>query len=213
MRVKDFYVRQSEKAGTPTPPAFVWVPLKSSTTADYLWFNYHPSITAYGETTDAWGASSDIQEVVARFNAVSTCQSALFEQTDIYAGAEGLGDGPFYITSAACNFNHGWDMDDMDDLRAHAAGYLGNAGTHESYILFQRVMVAAGPTAPDIRITAVHNSASEWASRQESIAASEGGQMLMRHFQGALDCSVSHWSSTNMVPFPEELTLSGLNEG
>lgn len=202
---KDFYLRQSEKAGTPTPPAFVWLPVKMvGFQIDYLWFNYHPSVDAYGATTDAWAASSEIQEAVTRFNRVSNCSSALFLQDQIFAGEEPLGDGPFYITSAACNFRNGADMSAIADLNAHANDYLSQAGTHDSFILFQRTPVTGSADSPDIRIATVHNNASEWAARQGSIAASEGGQMLMRHFQSVLDCSTSHWSSQNMVPFPDQ---------
>lgn len=201
---RDLYLRQSEKAGVPAAPAFVWSPVKVVPGGiDYLWFNYHPSVDAYGAAFDA-RMGPEFEDVITRFNRVSTCRSALFSEEQVFAGDEPLGDGPFYITSAACNFRPGADASSLPDLNAHANGYLSQAGTHDSFILLQRTPVTGSADGPDVRIAAVHNSASDWAARQGSIAASEDGRMLMRHFQSVLDCSSSHWSSQNMVPFPDQ---------
>jgi hypothetical protein len=205
MGARDLYLKASEKAGVPAAPAFVWSPVKVTPGGiDYLWFNYHPSVAAYGAAFDA-RMGSEFQEVIERFNRVSTCRSALFSEEQVYAGNEQLsGGGPFYITSAACNFRPGADASSLPDLNAHANDYLSQAGTHDDFILLQRTPVTGSADGPDIRIAAVHNSASDWAARQESLAASEGGRMLMRHFQNVFECSSSHWSSQNMVPFPEQ---------
>jgi hypothetical protein len=204
LKAKDYYLKQAEKAGVPTPPAFVWTPIKGGGDLDFLWFNYYQNAADYGATADAWAASSDFQSAVDRFNQVSTCRSSLFTQDQIYDGGEALDTSSTYLQSSACNFRPGAGMSSMADLRTHITGYLDDAGTHKSFLLFQRSAVTPGPNSPDIRFVSINNNATDWAARYESINGTQGGQMLARHFQSVLDCSIRHYSSTNMVPFPDQ---------
>jgi len=201
LKAKDFYLKQAEKAGAPTPPAFVWTPVKVGADIDFLWFNYHQSAADYGATADAWAASPEIQAALERFNDMSTCQSALFTQEQTYNGGVELSTDAAYIQSSACNFRSG---SDLADLRSHITNYLDGAGTHKSFILFERSPVTSNQNTPDVRFASIHNNASEWAARFESINGTDEGQMLARHFNSVLDCTTSHWSSTNMVPFPDQ---------
>ena len=58
------------------------------------------------------------------------------------------------------------------------------------------------PDTPDIRFFGVHNNAADWGSRQDSMAASAEGNMLLRHWNSVLDCSVNHWSGQQVVEGP-----------
>jgi hypothetical protein len=204
LSAKDFYLKQAAKADARTPPAFVWTPVKGGGDYDFLWFNYYQSAIDYGTTTDAWAASSDIQAALERFNKVSTCRSSLFTQEQIYQGSEALDTSSTYLQSSACNFRSGAGMSSIADLRNHITSYLDGAGTHKSFILFQRGAVTPGPNSPDIRFVSINNNATDWATRFESVNGTAGGQMLARHFQSLLDCNVTHFNSMNMVPFPDQ---------
>jgi len=203
LKVRDYYVQQAEKAGLTLPPAYTWQPIKADAGApEFLWFSYHENASAYGQFSDAMADSADMQKVVQRFEAMSDCDSALNNQTQVYAGSQPPSSPPGYIQSFACNFRHGNDASSLADLNAHIAGYLGETGTNESFLVFQSTSLTPRSDSPDLRMFTVSENASAWGARQDALQADPDGQAMVRHFRAILDCSVSHWSGENVIAPP-----------
>ena len=140
---------------------------------------------------------------INKFFDYADCSSFLLNQEEIYNGGE-QGSGPSaYIDAFACDFRDGAGPGSLPDLKSHIKGYLDSAGTHKSFTLYQQNSMTPTPETPDVRFFGVHNNASDWGTRQDSMAASEGGRQLLRHFNGILDCSINHWSGQQVVAGPD----------
>ena len=70
LKARDFMVAQAEKAGLNLPPSFLWKLFKGDTPVDYIWFNVHRDIHAFGAAADAWEASGIGPAVSDRFSSV-----------------------------------------------------------------------------------------------------------------------------------------------
>ena len=202
LKARDNYVKVADKAEITLPPSFLWSKIKGGTDTDTLWFNFYENAAQYGAFTDAAQASSSLVDAVAEFSDVVDCDSYLLNQQDVYTGPEEL-HGPYtYIDSHACNFRKGAGPASLPDLKAHIKDYLDAAGTHKSFRLFQQNSMTPTPNSPDVRFFGVHNNAADWGGRQDSLASTDGGQMLLRHWNAVLDCSTAHWSGQQVVEGP-----------
>ncbi len=202
LKARDNYVSQAKKAGVTLPPSFLWSKIKGGSDADLLWFNFYENAAQYGTLTDATAASSSMIAAVNKFYAVLDCDSYLLNQEEVYNGGE-EGEGPTaYIDSHACNYQKGAGPASLADLKAHIKGYLDEAGTHKSFTLYQQNSMTPTPNSPDVRFFGVHNNAADWGARQDSLVSTEGGQMLLRHWNAVLDCSTGHWSGQQVIEGP-----------
>ena len=147
MKARDYYLSQAEKAGIPTPPAFVWTPIKGPQDFDFLWFNFYQSATQYGEQMVAEAASADMQSVTERFERMSSCSSYMFVQEQIYNGGDAMTGETAYLTSSACNFRQGMGPAELADLRSHLTDYLQAAG-HTRLQVYQQNSITPTPNTP-----------------------------------------------------------------
>ena len=207
MGARDYYLEQAQQAGVPTPPAYVWTPVKVGPGApELLWFNYYQTAEQYGQVTEAFAASAEMAQVTARFEGVINCRSGLFNQELIHDG--GSADSltpPAYIQSSACNFRSGApDPEALADLTGHIAGVLGESGSYSDYLLFQRISITRSMDTPHVRFFSVHDDAAAWGARNDGFPSMEGAAALGRHFQSTLNCSQSHWLSQQVVEGPSD---------
>jgi len=202
LKARDNYVKQAEKAGVTIPPSFLWSKIKGGSDADMLWFNFYDNAAQYGALTDATAASSSMLAAVDKFYEVIDCDSYLLNQDEVYNGGEELVGETAYIDSHACNYRKGAGPGSLGDLKAHIKGYLDAAGTHKSFILFQQNSMTPTSNSPDVRFFGVHNNATDWGTRQDSLTSTDGGQMLLRHWNAVLDCNTGHWSGQQVIEGP-----------
>ncbi len=203
LKARDNYVKQAKKAGITLAPSFLWSKLKGGSDADLLWFNFYENAAQYGALTDAMQASSSMASAVQKFYDVLDCNSFLLKQEEIYTGGEAFKGPSTYIDSYACDYRHGAGPDSLGDLKAHTKDYLDAAGTHKSFRFFQQNAMTPSSNSPDVRFFGVHNNATDWGTRDDSLSTSEGGQALNRHWNAIMDCTAGHWSGQQVVEGPQ----------
>ena len=125
-KLRDFYLKQAEKAGIAAPPAWLWTLNKGAAPVNFVWLNVHESLTAFGGTDDAIAASPEMAEAFERADTVMACQAGLgmFRQT--YGGEMQESDSS--VVSFGCGFREGSGPATMDALHAQIADLNEMAG-------------------------------------------------------------------------------------
>jgi|APSaa5957512535_1039671.scaffolds.fasta_scaffold28333_2 hypothetical protein len=205
MSVRDFYVKQSKKAGLEIPFAFVWTPIKGDFDYDFIWFNYHADLTAFAQFTDAFDAVPALAAVKTRFDSVADCSSDIVRRWKFYDGGEApVVTPPAFIASSACILNPGVRMQDLGDLWGHISRTLEGFGRHKAFHHYVVSPFTSGPGSPDLFIYGVHDSVTAWAERDEALRNSETGQGLERLVNAVMSCRTSLWNAHWVVKSPFE---------
>jgi len=203
MSARDFYLKQSKKAGLETPRAYLWTPLKDHFEFDFFWFNDHSDLNAFARTTDAFHASPQMREAMARFESVADCRSDLSSRLRIYdGGTPPVTSPPAFVAYHSCELRPDVRMTELADLWAHVNDVLGRLGMHKAFHLYVITPLTASPIDADIFVAEINDSATVWARRVGALQSSEPGQALQRHYDALLDCDTSLWHADRVVNSP-----------
>jgi hypothetical protein len=196
----EFYLKQAEKAGITAPPSYVWTHLKGTAPVDFIWLSVHESLVAYGEFSDAGAASSEMAEVLDRYDTVATCQPNLAVGVPVIA-PDPDADAPASATLAtyACKIRGGGGTDVLGDLNGHIVDVneaMGDAGLAAA---FQLTPLTSDPQGPDVVLVAAAENTAAWTRYISGLNTSPGGQSLIRHFNAVLDCGMNLWISNQVI--------------
>lgn len=206
MAARDYFVKQSEKAGVPTQPSYVWNLYKGGIPLDFVWFTAHESLAAFGANADAGFGKEELDLALERFNTVGSCQAGMMTIRDLFVreGAEADGGGaPTLVSSSACSFQPGADESDLRDLGDHIAGVLKGMGDEAPISVYGMRPITGGPNIRDVYVFNLNESASAWSGFIANLVTSEAGQRLGRHFDSVLDCDQSMWGAQRVID-PQE---------
>jgi hypothetical protein len=199
MSARDYYLKQAGKAGITPPPAYVWSLYKGSPPVDFIWFNVHDDLAAFGAYSDAGAASSDMASVLPRFYTVATCQEGLGYLNSVFQrGEEGDEPDTSLLSSYACNYRHGAGPDARPDLNRHIGEVLGGMGEDAPQSVYTLDPITTGPNSSDLYLLDIHDNATAWTNFQGALT-SGAGPALGRHFQSVLDCDQSLWNLQQVV--------------
>ena len=199
MSARDYYVEQYEKNGLTAPTAYLWSLVKGNAPTEMIWFDVHENLKAYAQSADAAAAATGLEKVQERFDAVITCQSSNIATIMPVYQRESASSGPVFISSNACNLQHGIRDEHVADLERHIAGVLGGMDGVTPQAIYMATPISAGPNSADRYLFAVNDSVSGWADFVMGVGASEAGAQLRRHFDMVLDCNTSMWSAQQVV--------------
>lgn len=199
MSAKDYYVKQAAKAGITPEPAFLWTPFKGNAPIDFLWMNVHENMKAFGASTDAGMASSEMDSVNARFDSVAKCQSNLGALRTIREAELNDPTPPALISAASCNTHGPVTQGDVLDMRNHINSVLGAMPSFKNVPMYSIVPLTTSAESPDVFLFTVHESAAGWANRTSELQASPEGQSLRRHFDAMMECHPSLWFGEQLI--------------
>jgi len=207
MAARDNFVKQSEKAGVPTRPSYVWNLYKGGIPLDFVWFTAHESLAAFAENADAGFGKEELASAVERFNTVASCQPGMMAIRPIFTreGEEADGGGnPTLISSSACSFQPGADQSNLADLGAHIAGVLKGMGDEAPISVYGMTPITGGPNLAEVYLFNLNESATSWSNFITQFVTTDAGQRLSRHFNSVLDCSVSLWGAQRVIDPPAD---------
>lgn len=197
--VRDYYLREAEKAGVPTPEAYVWTRFKGGVPFDHIWFDLHADLADFAASSEAW-RNGDMSKVDARFDELETCEANIATVRPIFMGGEAApGSDSTFISSNACTLRHGVGPDDLADLEGHINGVLSGLDQFNSTAIFAATPVSDGTNRADVFIFGVNPSPSAWAASIAALNGAPGGPALGRHFNATLDCATSLWFAEQVV--------------
>ena len=203
LKARDYMVSQGAKAGVPLPTSFLWNLVKGETPVDYVWFNVHPSVSAYGNSADALQASGIGLAVSKRFSVVADCIAGLGTAQMIYPRGEAarVPEPPVFIAAEACSYITADSRDSLPELIAdlnRAIEGMGEYAPAFSTALMPFTLRAAG--APDVVLYSGFDSASAWSNYFLELSTTAAGRGLQTRKQEVLDCEgLSIWSSEQVV--------------
>ncbi|MFP6836988.1 MAG: hypothetical protein VB948_12885 [Pseudomonadales bacterium] len=197
MSTRDYFLKQSDKAGITPPPSYVWSRYKGGPPLDFIWFSIHADLAAFGANADAGAASSDMASVLPRFYTVASCREELGTMNTVFQ-RDG-GDGPVFLSSYACNYRPGAGPGSQADLNSHIVGALEAMGDNAPQAVYTIEPITSGPNSRDVYLFDVHQSATAWTNFQGTIVGEADGQALARHFEAVLDCDQSLWNAQQVV--------------
>ena len=200
MKARDYYVRQSEKAGIEPPDAFFWLEAIGDGPYDSVWFNVHENLAQFGAWRTANGNSDDMSDVLPRFYEVSTCTTAL-GTIEPLAG-EGASDDASFVSSIGCNVKDGITEADIQDLMNHGAAVVGAMENQPASSWLIDPFTGTGNA--DYYLISVFKNAEDWGNFISEFATSEAGQMYLRHRDTKAECALSLWDSQTVVGSFEE---------
>ena len=194
----DYYLKQAEKAGINTPNAYLWSKVKG-TGADMIWHNVYESVAAMAAQLDATGASSEMTDVLARYDTVADCMPMAGTVTAVHQteGSDG-GEGAF-VAAYACRTDGAPDPMAMGDLNSHIGGVCGAIGETAPIATYAITPITTDRAGPHVVYFNIFESASHWAALDAALDGSAGGQMLVRHFTSMLQCDTNLWASEQIV--------------
>ena len=200
MSARDYYLKQSKKAGLATPDSFVWSLFKGDVPVDVLWFSNYTDLMDFAKQSDAAAGSSEMAAVNARFETVVDCNATLASREQVYDGGEfAVTGGSAFISSFACMLNDGVTSANLNDLWNHVRGALGTMDEYKNFVLYAATPLTPGANAADIYIYGVNDNTTAWATGQAAFEGSKAGQSLGRHFEALMDCNSSLWIGQKVV--------------
>lgn len=183
LKVRDFMVAEASKNGLTLPPSFLWTLSKGDAPIDYLWFNVHQDISAYGAAADAFQASGIGPAVSRQFSAL--CDSAagmgqahlIFQQGDIPSE-------PIFIVAAGCNYINGAGPERLAGLITNMRDVLAEMGDNapafstaiESFTL--PALASQDPLSQDVFLYSGFENASSWSNYIRALSTTKAGQRL-----------------------------------
>lgn len=200
----DYYLKQAEKAGINTPPAYLWTKVKG-TGGDMIWHNVYDSLDALAAQLDAEGASSEMTAVAERYDAVTTCMPMAGRVTSVHQRGETEAEteteegGTAFVASYACRTRGMPSPDEMADLNRHIGGVFGAMGDAAPIATFALTPITTDISGPNAVYFNVFESAAHWAAVDGVLNGTEPGQMLVRHFTSMLECSTNLWASEQVI--------------
>jgi hypothetical protein len=195
MAARDFYVKQTSKGEYKAPAAYIWELEKGNTPVDVVWFDLHENLSAYAASADAASGSTELAAANARFETVITCQAGLGSVQTIQQRGELDPDaGPAFVSSSACMVKHGYSEQDVADLVQHIAGVAAEMGDKAPSASYIATPITSGPDTPDLYVFSVNPNVTAWSQFVAELTTTPAGQMLGRHFNKVLDCSMSMWT-------------------
>ncbi|MCZ6656431.1 MAG: hypothetical protein O7C67_03985 [Gammaproteobacteria bacterium] len=183
--------------------AFLWVPYRSNTEYDALWFSNHANLNAMGRATSAMAGDAAASAAVAGFDDVVDCDSAINYSEQIYAG-EGppVTTPPALLESYICELNDGKTVDDARAAASAWSAHVGNIASYSNAIAFMRTPFISGFPF-DVSYLIVHDSVEEFAARNTDYMNSDGVEAIDAGFNAVQTCRGSLFTSTRVVPPPE----------
>jgi hypothetical protein len=205
LAARDYLVKQAAKAGIALRATYVWSLFKGNAPIDFVWLTPHDSLAAYAAGVEANAGNSDMAGVGARFDAVADCATNLANLNAVYQG-EGPTDtaAPAFVSAFSCNAKPGVGPAQMADLRNHIGAVVGTLGDDAPRFMFTSTPITNGANSPDVRLFAVNDSISDWASFNAAVGNSAGGPQLLRHFGMVLDCGQALFTSQQVVSAPAD---------
>ncbi len=203
MSVRDFYLKQMEKAGQEAAMAYVWTPYKAPVDFDFLWANNQGSLLDYAKTADAFNESAEGQATTERFDTVATCTSSLaMRRQNFQADGElSTGSSGAVLNAFACDYRRGHGPEDLDDLVGHLSGVINSLDLNDGASGYVSVpTVGAGPNTADVYFYGVNGSMESWARRNMAFQAAPEYPSLMRHLQTVVDCNNALFFGQRVVP-------------
>lgn len=196
-KLRDFYLKQAEKAGIAAPPAWLWTLNKGAAPVNFVWLNVHESLTAFGGTDDAIAASPEMAEAFERADTVMTCQAGLGTFRQTYGGEMQESDSS--VVSFGCGFREGSGPATMDALHAQIADLNEMAGDLAVNSIFEVTPLTQGPGGSDIVMVVITDGTSGWARHMDYINSIPAGLAAQSHFNAALDCNMNLWRLEQIV--------------
>jgi hypothetical protein len=198
MAARDYYLKQAQKAGIEPESAYVWWLYKGQVPFDFVWFNLHANLGAFGASADQGAASSEMAGVRDRFYSVANCSSGISVVMPVFQRVAPGEAAPNLISSSACQLRRGAGPDDVDDLRGHINDVMTSMGDNSPLFAFMIDPITGGPNAADVFLVAVSDSVSGWTTFAGGLGTPAGAQ-LGRHLNSVLECELSLWNGEQVV--------------
>ncbi len=195
MSARDYYVKQSEKAGLPVQDSYVWTHYKGDSQADLIWHSLYPSMADWAAQSDAGVGKPEMANVNEKFEEVIDCQPFIGTINPVHVGKE-LSENTF-VSSSACRAREGVNRQDVTDLVNHLRGVVATQGDAAPGFIGAIEPITGGPRVPHIVLFSVSDSASAWAGFIGGLRSGDG--MLGRHFNTTLDCSLNLYGSRQVI--------------
>lgn len=198
-------VAQADRVGLGLPVSFLWNLLKGDTPTDYIWFNVHRDIQAFGASADAWEVSGIGPAVSERFFPVSECVAGVSAASLIFQRGE-LPEAPMFITVSGCSYIHNTGREKLADIFESMGGIIKDMG--DSAPIFTTALVPFTLRAPgsrdvlsqDVIIYSGFKNAAKWSNYLHEMFSTEAGQRLRNQMDMALDCGgPTLWSGQQAV--------------
>lgn len=194
----DYYLKQADKAGISTPDAYVWTKIKGAGT-DLVWHNVYESVPAMAAQLDATGASSEMADVLARYDTVADCMPMAGQVTPVHQTEGSDGTPAAFIAAYACRAAGPPNPSAMGDLNTHIGGVFGAMGDTAPIATYAITPITTDRTGPHVVYFNLFESASAWAALDGVLNSTPGGQMLVRHFSSMLECETNLWASEQVI--------------
>ena len=194
----DYYLKQAEKAGIDTPPAYLWTKVKG-TGVDLIWHNVYESLGAMAAQLDATGAASEMADVLARYDTVASCMPMAGRVTPVHQRSETDDGAATFVAAYACRTRGMANPADMADLNRHIGGVFGAMGDAAPVATYAITPITTDASGPNAVYFNVFESASHWAAVDGALNGTADGQMLVRHFTSMLECSTNLWASEQVI--------------
>lgn len=204
MAARDFYVKQSSKAGITRQRAVLWQLYKGDVPFDFVWFNIHSNLGAFAASSDAEIASAEMAAVGERFDKVAACSAGMGTVQIIHQpDAQQTPADNAFVSSSACRYRPGVGDADMSDLNNHISEVMKDMGDGAPDFAAAISPFVGGPDTPDVVMFNVNQNATQWANFVRELVTKSPGQALGRHFDALLDCRMSLFLSEEVVAVPQ----------
>lgn len=205
LKARDFMVSKADRVGLKLPTAFLWDLRKGDAPINYVWFNVHRNIGAFGASADALEISGIGPDVSERFSSVSDCVAGMgtaqmiLSQGD--AAASVLDDGPLFLAAESCSYINGASQENLTDLIAHMQGVMKGMGDNApAFSSALEPFTLSAPGAPDVILYSGYENATGWSNYALEMMTTEAGKSLRNHMNKVLDCGgLTIWSSQQVV--------------
>ncbi len=204
LKVRDAMVSEADQVGLILPPAYVWTLTSGDAHADFVWFNIHRDMGAFGASVDAWQASGLGPALLERFSSVSDCAAGISAAQMIFPrGNPGASvpDGPVFIASQRCSFLDATSNEQLRELISQMHDVMKGMGDHApafATALFPPSQRASGES--DVLIYSGHGSAVGRRNYAAELLNTDAGQRLRKRQKAVLDCGdLTLWSSQQVV--------------
>jgi hypothetical protein len=195
----EYHLKQAEKAGIATPPAYLWTKVKGNAPVDMVWHNAYESMAAFAAQLDAEAASSEMTAVNERYLSVVDCTPMLGRVSAIQQRGETNGGEGNFVVAYACRTHQAPDRAAFGDLHRHISGVTGAMGDTAPIATYAIAPVTSDPDGPNAVYFNVFENLTHWAAFDGQLAGSESGQMLLRHFGTMMSCSTNMWASEQVI--------------
>ena len=200
--LKDFYLKQAEKAGYKAPLAYLWTANLGVQPYDFAWVNVHESLSEFAAANDAYAASSELAQASERANKVMTCQANLSPYSYVFRKESAPEAVPLAIASYGCDLRPGQGFGELQALMDHISTVNQSMGDQALDEVVQVMPLTGDLHGPDVYVMAVSSrGASGWGEHLDAINASPAGRAVNAHFNAVLNCRMNLW---NAEPFITE---------